>query len=457
VSRTSTEGPAFRRALAVTVASLIVLCAVFLALGYLQGPKLSSAQVDTKGVVEQGGQQVRLFANQAVAQVKHSQVTVTPSTDFTVSTQGDIIAVQFDSRLKYATDYHVSIEGVTSVYLAQPSTISYGFTTTSPTLYYLDRGDAGDDIVTTGLSGSARTVVYSATQIQDFAVLDHFLAVVALNDDHTSSLSFVNTDTSVVEAVRLPETGSISALDASAAGNTVGFALTSAVPGLGQKNNSTLYTIDLTAGRAVTPVVGLSGDPITVLGWQFLPGTGNLLALTFDRSLLLIDPVSATVSPLGQFLGFDKISVDGLTVTMTDAFGEVSLTLATGDVQRLEPSPVDGKRTFQGATAMLPSGARIQKVVVPDATGRRFSSLLVYDDGATSRVLYKTPNDGGSISDFTVSPNGQYVAIETVPDASAAVSDGYFYDARATSVTTVIVDVDSGAQTRSVEGFTLRW
>ncbi len=451
MSPTSTDGGRFRRALALTVAALVVLCGVFLTLGYLQGPKLSSAQVDTRGVVEQSGQQVRLFANQSVAQVTPAQVTITPDTDFTVSTQGDIIAVQFGSRLHYATEYTVTIGAVTSVYLAQPSTLSYSFTTDSPTLYYLDRGETSDDIVTTGLTGSARETVYSTPHIQDFAVLDEFLAVVTLNDDHTSTLSFVNTETSVVEKVRLPAAGSISGLDASAAGNAVGFTLT------GGTNNSTLYTIDLTAGRTVKPVLGIDGKPADVLGWQFLPGTGTLLALTFDRSLLLVDPVAGTVSPLGQFLGLDKISPDGLTVTMTDSFGEVALTLANGDVQRLEPSPVDGQRAFQGATVVLPGGDRIQKVVVPDASGRRFASLLVYDDGTTARVLYQTPDGTGSISDFTVSPNGQYVAIETVPDASAAVSDGYFLDARATTVTTVIVDVSSGAQTRSVEGFALKW
>ena len=456
MSRTSTDGGRFRRALALTVVALVVLCGVFLTLGYLQGPKLSSAQVDTRGVVEQSGQQVRLFANQAVAHIDPEQVTITPATGFSVTTKGDVIAVQFDSRLNYATDYRVDIEGVTSVYLAQPATFSYRFTTDSPTLYYLDRGEPTDDIVTTGLSGSDRTIVYSAPRIQDFAILDDFLAVVTLNDDHTSSLSFVNTDTSVVEQVRLPDTGSISGLDASAAGNAVGFALTSAAAGADQKNNSTLYTIDLTAGRTVSPVLGLDGKPVDVLGWQFLPGSGTLLALSFDRSLLLVDPTGA-VSPLGQFLGLDKVSPDGLSVTMTDSRGEVSLTLATGDIERLESSPVQGNPAFLGATAVLPDGNRVQKVVVPDPSGKRFSSLLVYDDGMSSRILYQTPGGAGSISDFTVSPNGQYVAIETVPDAAASLSDGYFFDSRSTTVTTVIVDVETGAQTRSVEGFALHW
>lgn len=456
MSRTSSDERGFRRALALTVGILVALCAVFLTLGYLQGPKLSSAQVDPRGVVEQSGQQVRLFANQAVAQVAPSQVAVEPAVDFTVTTEGDIIAVQFASRLDYATEYTVTVSGVTSVYIAQPSTISYSFTTSSPTLYYLDRGDGADDIVTTGLTGSGREVIYSAPHIQDFAVLDEFLAVVTLNDDHTSSLSFVNTSTDVVEAVRLPDSGSISGLDASAAGNAVGFTLTTQPPGADQANNSTLYVIDLTAGRTVTPVVGLTGKPIDVLGWQFLPNSATLLALTFDRSLLLIDPTGA-VSPLGQYMGLDKLSPDGSIATMTDSFGELALTLATGTTERLEPSAVEGAKAFLGSTVVLDNGDRVQKVVVPDASGRRFASLLVYDDGSSARILYRTPDDGGSISDFTVSPNGQYVAIETVPDASAAVSDGYFFDARATSVTTIIVDIASGAQTRSVEGFGLRW
>ena len=85
MSRTSSDERGFRRALALTVGILVALCAVFLTLGYLQGPKLSSAQVDPRGVVEQSGQQVRLFANQAVAQVAPSQVTVAPAVDFTVA------------------------------------------------------------------------------------------------------------------------------------------------------------------------------------------------------------------------------------------------------------------------------------------------------------------------------------------------------------------------------------
>lgn len=79
------------------------------------------------------------------------------------------------------------------------------------------------------------------------------------------------------------------------------------------------------------------------------------------------------------------------------------------------------------------------------------------DDGATSTVIYRTPNDVGSIERFSVSPNGQFVAIDVVPDTSQSVSDGYFYDARSMSTETVFVDIATGAVVKRVGGFSLAW
>ena len=450
-------------AFTLTIGALVVLCGVFLALGYAQGPKLASAQVDTGAVITQGDQQLRLFANQSVAQVSGDQVTITPASSFSVSTAGQVIAVQFDERLRYATRYTVRVSGVTSTDLPQPSTLVYSFTTDAPGLYFLDRADpAGsasrdDQIVSTALAGSDRKVVFAGTRIQDFRPLLNSVAVVTLNDDHTSSLQLASLRDGVSEKLLLPDAASIEELDAATSGTVIGFTLTSTAAGIGQLNSRTLYTIDLAAGRVVAPVLGIDAKPLRVLGWKFIPGSSSLLALSTDRSLLMIDPKAGTVTPLGQFSEFGRISTDGAVVTMVDPMGLVALTIADGTQRRLTASTVQGKAAFLGATAVLAGGDRIQKVVVPDASGTRFASLLVYDDGIESRILYQTPDGRGSISDFSVSPNGQYVAIETVPDNSVSVSDGYFYDARSTSVTTIIVDVETGSQVRSVEGFALDW
>lgn len=450
----------FRRARAALIVVLVVLCALFLTLGYLQGPKLSSAQVDVTSVITQPGQQLRLFANQSLAQVKAGQVTVTPDVAHSVTTQGQVIAVQFNALLQYSTTYSVTVREVTSVYQAQPATISYSFTTAGPTLYYLDRGPTGDTIATTTITGTGRTALYSAQHIQDFVVTDGALAVATLNADNTSSLALVSRTDGAVEQVILPDKGVVQKLGAAGSGTMIGFTLTSAGGSIAPTYSSTLMVLNLEGARKVQPVGGLDGTPMRVLGWEFLPQGSSLLALTRDRSLFAVDPLtSGSVAPLGQFTELGPISRDGTIVTVNDPFGSAALTIADGSQRRLVPSPLagDSSKVYLGPAEVLGSGARLEKVVIAQPGGTRFSSAIVLDDGAASSVIYRTPRDAGSIESFSVSPNGQYVAIDVVPDISAAVSDGYYFDARSTSTETVIVEIATGRIVKSVEGFSLAW
>lgn len=459
MSPTSTEPPRsdarFRRALALTLAGLLVACLALVAIGYLQGPKLDEAQIDLDAVTSADGQQLRLFANQAVAEVDPSQVTIEPATEISVTTKGDVIAVQFGERLRYGTEYHVRVTDVTSVYLAQPSTIDYRFTTAFPQLLWLDRGQPDDAILRSTLDGQGGEAVYSAPGIQDFVLADDVLAVVHLRSDRTSGLGLVRPGMPEVEELLLPEPGVVQRLDAT--GAVVGFTLTSAEPGPGQANSSTLYTVDLDAAKTVTPVLGLDGEPIRVMGWGFVPGSSSIVALTHDGTLLLVDARAGTILPLGQYSEFGSIALDGSSVIVSTLVGQVILDLVDGTEREVEPSPIDGQEPFTGASQVMPDGSRVGKALLGNEEGTRFITLLVRDDGTESAILYRTPRDRGSIGDFEISPNGQYVAIETIPDTTVSVSDGYYFDSRSTSVTTVIVDTTTGEQVRSFEGFGLVW
>ncbi|MCY7300108.1 MAG: hypothetical protein LH616_12960, partial [Ilumatobacteraceae bacterium] len=112
---------------------------------------------------------------------------------------------------------------------------------------------------------------------------------------------------------------------------------------------------------------------------------------------------------------------------------------------------------FLGQTVVLSGGERIQKLALFDAEGGRFQSVLAVDDGTASSALFRTINDAGSIEQFTISPNEQFVAVEVVPDFATAVSDGYLFDARYTTTTTVIVEIATGRLVRSLDGFGLVW
>jgi hypothetical protein len=454
VRRTSSD---FDRLFTITVVALTVLCAVFLGLSALQGPKLESAQVDVDRVTSETAQSVRLFANQALAEVDPASVTVTPAAPITVTTSGEVVAVTFTERLNYLTQYTVAVAGVQSAYGGTVSTLTYSFTTGDPELYYLDRGEPDDAIVRTQSSGAASEVVYSARHIQSFSVVTPTVfSVVVLNDDGTSDLTIIDTETGLLETVVLPAEGTISNFAASDSGTILGFEFTSTDPQPGRTYDRTLLRLDLDAGRDILPVAGLDGQPLRVLDWTFVPGSEDLIVQSSDQSVFRVSE-TAGLTPLGEYTRIGDISIDGAVLTVFDAFGAIGLTIATLEEQRLDPSPLNGATPTGGEVEVLPSGARVQRVVVFDEATGAFASSLVYDDGSTSRVLYETVDSMGSIETFRLSPNGQYVAIEAIPDFAASVDDGYAVARQSTSIQTVIVDVATGAVVRIVDGFDLAW
>ncbi|MCU1556473.1 MAG: hypothetical protein JWN09_468 [Microbacteriaceae bacterium] len=472
MSHTSTEGrerqrrSPFRRAFLITITVLVVLVAAFAGANSLQGPKLSSAAVDPGSVVVKPGQQLRLFANQNLSAVTKAQVTITPSAPFSVSSSGEIIAVQFGGRLNYDTRYRVTVKNVTSLYQDLPQTFSYSFTTAKAQLYFLDRADpatAGgqpDSIVRTGLSGGDRTVIYSAAHIQEFVVFSQLLAVVTQGNDKTSSLSLVSLGGGPVEHIALPGPGTIDRLEASADAGVLGFLFTSDGIGPTGSYSSDLMLVDLAGTHLVQPVLGLDSHPLAVVDWQFLSGSTSFVAQTPGQTVLLIDAKKPGSSvPLGQYAALGRSAPDGKTLVVGDVFGKISYSLADGKETRLPALPVAGAESFGGAVELLGSGdARVQQVAVLDTSGgNTYRSYLVYEQGTTSRILFETVNGKGSIDAFSVSPNGQYVAVNVVPDVVASVSDNYAVNPKSTSITTMFVDIATGNLVGSVAGFDESW
>ena len=450
----------FRSTFTATVVILSVLCLVFLAIGFFQGPKLSEAQVDPALAIAQSGQQLRLFANQQVAAVEPDDVTITPAVPFTVTTSGDLIAVQFESRLHYDTEYTVSVGGVTSASGGTAATLEYTFSTGSQPILVLARGidDAQDEIVSVPISGGDRTVLYSAPDIQSFVSLGQSVVVVTAMDDGTSEIALVSLVDGTAERLTLPEPGTIGDLERLPATSIVGFTFTSVGTETARAFDDTLFTIDLESSRALEPVVGLDGAPLAVLAWRPMPQGATLIAQLRDQSVFLTTPGDAAATlPLGSYTSLGRISSDGTRMSVSDPFGAVIVTLDDLSEERVAPSPVDGEVAYSGELRVLNDGTRVQQVAILDIETGRFSTMLVHDDGGASRVLLRTIDDEGSIEGFTVSPNDQYVAVEVLPRVAEAVSDGTPVEPRPTSMTTVVVEIATGAVVTTVNGFSPRW
>jgi hypothetical protein len=433
---------------------LALLCGGFAVLGYVQGPKLSSAQVDTDQVTTRSGQQLRLFANQPLAEVKATDVTITPAAEFSVTTSGAIVAVEFEQPLFYAADYVVTVDGVRSQFDDQASTLKYEFTTGSPPLYYLDRGETTDEIVRTGVKGNERTVVYSAPRIQEFVLLGTTAAVSTDAEDGTSALSLVSFEDGGVEPINLPAPGVIENLHAADDGVTIGFTLSTA----DGTYADTLMTLNFESGRDILPVKALDGSPLAVANWFFIPGGVTLAAQNrADEGVLLVDTSTGDVTPLGTFTSLESLSTDATRLGVTNPFGPVSLSIADLSDTEFAPSPIDGVTPFPGEFQLMRGTDLVQHVVLIDYATSAFENLLVADDGTTSRQIFRTKDDAGSIGDFSVSPNDQYVAVEVVPNVASSVSDSYPVNDRSTSVTTIVIGIASGAQVKSVAGLGLQW
>ncbi|GAA1697983.1 hypothetical protein GCM10009792_17520 [Microcella alkalica] len=464
----------FARAFAALVGILVGLGLIFLALGTLQGPKLSSAQVDPARVTEQTGQQLRLFANQPVDALDASVVTVEPAATTSVSVQGELIVVQFEERLRYGTEYTVRVEGVGAPSRPNTSTFEHRFTTSPASVLYLDRDDSGvDEILRADIDGAGRgEVVHAAQGIQHMAPIERVIVVARDDGAGGSVLESVDARSGRIERLALPDGVRVDRLIAPRAGTTIALVLSpasaavegesggeaSAAATEGAVAPRSLALLDIGGDRALQPLAGLDGEPLTALGAWFLPA-GGLLVHTVDETLVQVDPAAPeTVLPIGAYPTVHGISSDGTRVSAADSFGGVALDLATGEEERINPSLVEGEVAFGGEAALTASGLRVQKVAVADAATGAFATVLVADDGGgVARLLARTIENRGSLGPVLLSPNDQYVVVEVTPDVEAAVSDGRPIEARPTSITLAIIDVESGRLLRTLEGFAPVW
>lgn len=483
-ARRSTERHAhraFRRRLTATIAGLALLCAGLVVLDHFQGPKLQGAQIDTARAVTQPNQQLRLFVNEAVAQVQPGQVSVTPSTEFTTTTTAGVISVQFRSRLFSGTRYTVAIDGVTSRYDRQTGHVAYSFTTDAARVLYLDRadpavpGEPNDSIIRTGVTGDNRQVLYHARHIQSFVHFSDVLAATIVNDDHTSSLVLVGISDGLVENIVLPGPGAVTQLAVSEGGE-LGFVFSSAPPTSPPTSppssqpgaaagtaplryDKALLTMNLSGSHIAQPALGLTNLPISTQAWVFVPEGITAAVLTSDQSLILISPgTKIAPTPLGQYTGLMSAALDGRHLVVSDPFGPVSLELASGQVTRLPPNQLLGVTPYGGAVQLVgPEQRRIQEVVILHSTTGLFTGYLVLESGTASTILYQNADQFGNIERFSVSPNGQYLAVSVVPDVAASVSDAYFAAPESTSVTTFIVDIANRKIVRTLAGFSVTW
>ncbi|WEO75782.1 hypothetical protein BJQ94_10315 [Cryobacterium sp. SO2] len=459
----------FRRTLGGLLVGLLVLCLGLVAVNVLNGPRLTGTSIDTTAVVTQANQRLVLETNQQLADVSADQVTVTPASAVQVQTTNDTIIVVFSQPLAYNTAYSVAVTGVTGPFADRVSTLTTSFRTEEPPVYVLTRTPASagattkapDRIVRTAVGSAETTEVFTAPYIQSFVPSGDELVVVTLADDLTSRLSLVGADGTARE-LTLPGTGTVQDLLASGVSATVGFRFSSVAGAAGAVYDNTLFLLDLTQGTLST-VDGLDGAPVQAISWGFMPHRAEIVAQIFDTTLLLVDPRSDEAPiPIGQFPTLNAFAPDGVRIAVSDQERQYVLDLSTGTEDAIVPQDVAGTTPYTAELRFLTGGeGYVQRVAEFDqATGRVLQSLILVSGPPgeeTSRLVYQPVLDYETVVGFSLSPNDQYLAVQTVPNSDTQLTDGYPVGAQATTTTTVFVDIATGAITRSIVGIDATW
>ena len=441
--------------------ALIALLATVTALAVyaLQGPRLRQAAIDVVRAIDAPAVSLRLESDRPVAPLTPEQIQVIPETPVSVSVSDALVTVVFETALRYDTDYEVIISDVEGATRPSRSTWRHTFTTPAGSVTYLDRGSSGqaDRILEVGVAGEPPRELYQATGIDLFVPIGSTFVTVGPGPFGGSQMNLVQPVTDDVQRLVTPEETRIDTVFTPAVGTTVLFTATS----LSDDGpfDRTLFRVDTAGPPRSEPVRGLDGEPLRVTKAFAVPGTDSVVAWVDDIRVVQIDLRSGLVLPLAEEAQeLWGVSGGGGQVVLVDIGGSVAIDIENLEEQRLQPGTLGTRDVFEGQLHVLADGRRVQTVVVGNERGTDFTSLVVLDDGqGRSQALYRTPGDVGSIGRFVVSPNDQYVAIETTPDRSTVTEDGREVEPRPQSVTTVIIDIDSGELVRSVEGFWPVW
>lgn len=429
---------AFRSRVVALLAVLAVACAGLALAASARGPIARDAVVDPAALVAGPGGTVQ-FSAAAPLDAGFGELEIEPAARADAQVVGSSIVVRFATALDPATRYSVAVSGVRSAAGGPEGTFETTFSTPSWSLDWLRPGaDGADDaVVRTELPSGEEMVLATAPDIRDFALLDGAAVVVAEDDDGTSALRVHELGGVATEELRLPASGVVE--EVGVVGTVVLATFTDADPASFDVDR-TLLRVDLAGDHVVREVLGLDGEPIAVSGWFPVPGTPDVVIAARDGSVVRYTPsADAPPTPLAQLSPVYGVSPDGSAVVAADAFGPVSLDLASGEVSRIAPTPVDGAEPFLGEVVLLPDGRRLAKAVVSDESG--FRSVVLLDDGEEARILDAVP-EGSAVATLAASPSGRYAVL--VLDESGAGGE--------VSGPILVVDLDAGEAAARLPG-----
>ncbi|GAA1229836.1 hypothetical protein JOF42_000318 [Microbacterium phyllosphaerae] len=450
---TASHDRRFLLALGAVLGILVLVGAGLGAVSLTQGPRITDVQVNPSEAIETSGSRVILTANQSLAALDESQVTVEPAVPFTLDAAGRGIGIRFTVPLDDDTEYTVKIADAVGAGGGPTATLTTSFSTPASSLFLLRRDAEGEDsIFRTDLSGEG-VAVFTADKINDFRATSSQL-VVSLEEDDGSKLLVMDRDGKNQRELALPGVGYVGAIQVSDRGGLVGYSYSDKKLSDTEGRASVLVTQSLSGDDE--PVVTEVGDKeANIFVWQFVPDSSAVLFIDFDGALSLVDrSTDAGVQSLGLATTIQGVSRGTYTAIVERLDGTVvELNLTDGTEVPLEASDPD----YGTATTITPfPGGTLRHVVARDANGMPSGQAVVRvdDDGKATPLVEVDSTD--SILQACASPSGQYAAVVIAPDLADNPYDQMLLPLPQ-QLETHLLDLRTGDEIVALTGFDASW
>ena len=444
----------FLLALGAVMGILVLVGAGLGVVSLTQGPRITEVQVNPTEAIEASGSRVILTANQSLAAIDESQVTVEPAVPFTLDAAGRGIGIRFTVPLDDDTEYTVKVADAVGAGGGPSATLSTSFSTPASNIFLLRRDADGDDqIFRTDLTGEKAQPVFAADRINDFRATSSQL-VVSVEEDEGSKLLVMDRDGQNPRELELPGVGYVGAIQVSDRGGLVGYSYSDKELSDTEGRASVLVTQSLSGDDE--PVVTEVGDKeANIFVWQFVPDSAAVLFIDFDGALSLVDRTTdAGVQSLGLATTIQGISRGTYTAIVERLDGSVvELNLTDGSEVPLEASTPD----YGSAITITPfPGGTLRHVVSRDENGLPIGQAVIRvdEEGAATPLVEVDSTD--SILQACASPSGQYAAVVIAPDLADNPYDQMLLPLPE-NLETHLLDLRTGDEIVALTGFDASW
>lgn len=418
----------------ITIAALGVAGLGLLILTFFQGPRVRKATIDIQKATLQSDQRLLLVANQPLGKITSSQVHISPSVSVQAVASGSNVLLQFTQRLQYETTYHITID------IAGGRKLSYEFTTSQPSVYYLrEHKDGKDEIRRSTLDGKKDERIYEAANIVDYALLEDALLINTGNADYTNTLHIYNLTTKTEHRPSLPGKGTIGDLQSAPNRQSWGYVFIPRAPGLAPA----LY-VARSSTEKPTLVKGVGGADVPVVNWRFGPDSTLAQVQVKDGSVFVLSTDNTSEpTPLGQFLDIRGFSGDGKRLFLQDRNGPLQINVRDLTKNVIPYTPPGGTSFLTDIQPLANSNNFLLRGQA--YLDNQYKEFIIYMHDTRQRTIFSV-SLGRTILSMAPSPNDQYLAIST--------SELHNGEPRQTAD---IITTSEGSMRLQLQGRNVRW